>query len=271
MPSKAILRPSCICILIGIVLAALFVFAQIQPAEEFMATATEKLSAYYQCYNHIIAAEEVLKRFRSFYPFEEIRMLNDAGDQRLSLLAMKYHTHYTYANRTSIQDHGMYFTSWQKGAVYVKRIIEASEACDWLILLEDDVWVLSGIPLHKLHFDINGAYSRLLLPDCLVRAIRAMNPGIQQRLQYAGNGGSLLRCSFFRNLSTKNWTQALPSIFRARDDYIASDEMISSLTYVFGGSIGPYPSFSEPTFFTFLFSYMTGAISVLHEAKFLYD
>jgi len=265
-------HPCYVVLLLCLVVCALFAFTATRSIDCPATTHTQNLSAYYQCFDRTRAAEEVLKRFRSFYPYSEIIMVNDGGNKALSFLAMEYSAKYLYSDRTSSEDHGMYFSSWKKGAVYIERIIQASKNCDWLILLEDDVWLLSNIPLQTMCFDINGAHSWLLLPECLMDVVRARNPSLQKsgRMQYAGNGGSVLRCSFFNGLNNVNWKQDLPSLFIARDGYLASDEMLSSLTYIYGGSIGPYYSFCQPNYLTFLFKYMTGSISVLHEVKVLY-
>jgi hypothetical protein len=38
----------------------------------------------------------------------------------------------------------------------VSRIIRAAQQLDWLILLEDDVWMCNYINTEQLAFDING-------------------------------------------------------------------------------------------------------------------
>jgi hypothetical protein len=262
----------CVCLLVAFVLlyvcCALILVWPLYPDS----SADGKLDAYYQCFARVRANAEVLRRFRTFYPAAQISMVNDGGDPVLSMLARKFHAHYAYANRTSMVTHGMYFTSWQKGAAYLKRIIRASETCEWLLLLEDDVWVLSRIPLQTLRCDVNGAYAELRLPDGLMDVIRRYSDAAPKaRLQYAGNGGSILRCSFFRGLQLANQTDILRALFEARGGYIASDELLSSFAYVHRGNICTYPSYAEPMFFTFLFGYLTGSISVLHNAKFMYE
>ena len=223
------------------------------------------LAAYYQCWGRLRAVAGVLQRFRAVYPEAPLHMVNDGGDRALGALARRFGARYAYAvNRTSNASSAMYFTSVRAGAEYVERIRRASSDCDWLLLLEDDVWVLGPIPLSDLRCDLNGGYPGLHLDARLRRAIGATHA----ELPYAGQGGSLLRCRFFRQFASA----ALPSLFAAaRDGRLASDELLSALTYANGGSICAYDSYAEPTFVTFpLRYYAIGGISVLHQVKWLY-
>ena len=237
-----------------------------------------KLSAYYQCYSNPRAVEEVLKNFRHFYPSSEIIMVNDGGDLSLKTLAKYYNAKYSYSNRTSDRKSSMFFSSDIVAFTYFSRILDASADCDWLLLLEDDVWVLDRIPLHTFHHTLNGGHSEMILDDILAEVIwnsktnttkPANHP--DEPLQYAGNGGTIMRCSFFRDIKRMAiWKEDIAAILRAKP-VLASDELISSITYLAGGSIGTFRGYMEPKFFWFLYSFLTGDISVLHQAKFLYQ
>jgi hypothetical protein len=224
------------------------------------------LTAYYQCKQHIRAAREVLKNFRKLYPKAELVMVNDGGDVRLQSLAEEFGARYEYSNKTSNRDNGMYFSSSDKAAVYFSRILNASSHCDWLLLLEDDVWVLNMLPLHSLKHPLNGGYKGMVLNHAFAQVIN------HSQFQYAGNGGSLLKCQFFRDIEANGgWRKNLDDILHAKGEEVASDELLSVLTYMHGGSVGTYPGYSEPGFFWFLYDWFTNKITVLHQAKYLYE
>ena len=235
-------------------------------------TPHQTLSAYYQCHANPRAVHEVLKNFRHIYPSSKITMINDGGNPSLKLVAKYYGAQYSYSNQTSSHKHSMFFSSETTASAYVSRILHASTHCDWLLLLEDDVWVLDKIPLHTFHHALNGGHTGMILDDILTKVIQNMtNPALHAPLQYAGNGGTILRCSFFRDIQRMGvWREGVAALLHAKPE-IASDELLSSITYLAGGSIGTFKGYMEPKFAWFLYSYLTGDISVLHQAKFLYE
>lgn len=230
---------------------------------------SQLLSAFYQCYERPRAALEVLKRFRKHYPFSLITMVNDGGNPVLEKVANKYHANYEYANRTSYLSSAMYFESCKAAVAYIRRILEASRHCDWLLLLEDDVWVLKNIPFDSFIHDINGGHTGMILSENLMTVIKSRRPDLNTS-QYGGNGGSVLKCSFFREfLNSTSWELDIENLILAKQG-IASDELISSIAYIYGGTIGIWEGYAETGFASYWYRSISNSIVVLHQAKYLY-
>lgn len=238
-------------------------------------TSANRLSAYYQCYKQPRAVDEVLKSFRRFYPFSEVIMVNDGGDPALIQdIAAHYNAKFWYSpQRTSDRNDSMFFSSYLAAHTYIARIIDASANCDWLLLLEDDVWILGHIPFHQFRHVLNGGHPAMILDSVLVKTFAPPNTtetGLQS-WQYAGNGGTVLRCSFYRDLNLHpRWNTTVSALIDAKPT-IASDELLSSVTYAAGGTIGAFEAYAEPSFVTFFYRLLAGDIAVLHQAKYLYD
>lgn len=234
---------------------------------------TNRITAFYQCYKQPRAVEEVLRNFRQVYPFSEIIMVNDGGEPALLHgIAEHYNAKFWYSpHRTSDRNDSMFFSTYKSAHAYIARILDATANCDWLVLLEDDVWILGQIPFHKFRAVINGGHPSMILDSGLVNILVSHNATGSEYWQYAGNGGTVLRCSFYRDMKNKSaWNASIHELLAAKP-VIASDELLSSITYAAGGSVAAFESYAEPTFVSFLYRLLTGQISVLHQAKYLYD
>lgn len=245
-------------------------------SDNYMAHAhSNKLSAYYQCYKQPRAVDEVLKSFRRFYPFSEVIMVNDGGDpETLKDIAAHYNARFWYSpQHTSATNDSMYFSSYLAAHTYITRIMDASTNCDWLLLLEDDVWILGHIPFHQFRHALNGGHPAMILDSVLVKTFAQPNAtgDALPNLQYAGNGGTVLRCSFYRDLRARStWNNTVLALLDAKPT-IASDELLSSVTYAAGGTIGAFEAYAETSFLTLFYRLLTGDVAVLHQAKYLYD
>jgi len=108
----------------------------------------------------------------------------------------------------------------------------AARHVDWLLLLEDDVWLCNKIK--NLPFDMNG--------QCTAHFKEywgEMAPG----KCYGGYGGFVLRSSFLRRMQI-NKTYIHQILLQLKRP-IASDELISALFLKMNATVGKIPEYAE--------------------------
>ena len=218
------------------------------------------IAAYYQTNGaHPAAMERVLHLFEQHYSPHNIYLHNDGGTSRLHAVARLHRiSNYSYTiSKGSIAEKGMYFNTAESATLFIERVTKAAQAADWLLLLEDDVWLHGPIKTDDLKYDVNS--------DCT----HFFNTGLANWLRphswgwvcYGGAGGAIIRSS--RLLASNYTIQRVAEIMHASDrEDIASDELISAIILMSGGTIGSYEGFTK-------YIYRPG-IMVQHEAKSLY-
>lgn len=219
------------------------------------------LVAYYQTNGkHMVATKEVIHLFKRLYPPEQIHMHNDGGPSLLRAIAhLNGIRHYTYDRSSGCiaQKEGMYFISAQTGTAYLERLSNVARAAPWVLLLEDDVWLHSAINTEGLIYDINGE-CKAHFNEGLANFVR---PPVSNC--YGGCGGMVVRSS--RLLRANISTAMVDSLIKASDKHnIASDELLSAVILLAGGTIGPMEGYFESNY------YLGTNPVVQHQAKALY-
>ena len=187
-----------------------------------------RIAAYYQIDGKQPAATvEVLRRFRAVYSRAFLYVHCDGCD-----VGQRYGTQlYSQSMHAGPPDPGLFFNTFTTAHSFVKRIMKTAEMAEFVLLLEDDVWILGDIDLNTLRYVING--------DCLA----AFSGGLASIVQgpYAACGGNLLRSSFLRN-QMPNWEHDLQVLFDTQS-ILASDQILSALVILAHGTIGSFPGF----------------------------
>jgi hypothetical protein len=159
----------------------------------------DRFGAYYQTsLAHVYATDLVLTIFRRFHEHSPVFVYID----RIHNNAIKnidwnrYHPIVFMpsfsSNLQSAVTYGTYFSTVDASVSYVNRIIKASQDLDWLILLEDDVWVSNHINTTALAYDMNG--------QCLAKYDPSVWTYMTPGSCYGGYGGFVLRASFLRTM-----------------------------------------------------------------------
>ena len=222
---------------------------------------TSSMGAYYQTNGaHLLATEEVLTRFFQFYPQAPLHFHNDGGSASLKYLARVYgiRNYTAIGMKESATKEGMYFTSAHNGAAYLQRLASAALDADWILLLEDDVWIQGRVNTDKLKYDINGACFAIF-NDGLSKFVSGSTGAC-----YGGCGGHIVRSAAL--LRANITADAVGELSRASyNKRLASDELLSAVILMSGGTIGPYGGFMNTPWLRWL----PGSL-VVHQAKGLY-
>ena len=217
----------------------------------------QRLGAYYQTStSNPYATQLVLALFRQAYATALIVVYidNDDGSRVVNWDAFQPIKVLPYnASARSADTRGMHFGTVDSCAAYVYRLIEAArrDDLDWLILLEDDVWVCSRIDTARLTHDMNG--------QCIAKygeVWGSLAPGSC----YGGYGGFVLRASFLRSIMPVN-TSYIHEILTTIGRPVASDELLSALFLRSNGTIGRISDYAEE---------MTSTPVIVHQMKHFY-
>ena len=201
---------------------------------------TSNVVAYYQTNGaHPLAMDRAIHMFKNFYAPDNIHLHNDGGSPKLRSLA---HVHgirnYSFTVvKGSATKEGMYFSTPEAGSHYLDRLARTAKVAPWLLLLEDDVGLHARIDTDKLKYDINGL--------CTAPYVAGLAKYVKHAC-YGGSGGMIVNSS--RLISANYTTERVEDLMRARGtDTIASDELLSAVILLNGGTIGTYDGYSEWT------------------------
>jgi hypothetical protein len=208
---------------------------------------THHFGAYYQCYKQPLATEKCLEAFRAAYPDAPLILLSDNGFD-YTALAERFSCIYIHSN----ENIGLIFnlsdpTYVQKATKLLDRLRSAFTMIDatYIMWLEDDVLV-KGPVKSELRYDMNGFCPNLYKPDIISRLSQTytqLDPTKPYR--WTGHGGSIFRKDAILNalqhddiihdILTHWWTP-----YRIIANRFSQDDILSVLTHLNGGTLGPY-------------------------------
>jgi len=238
------------------------------------------IAAFYQCYKQSRAFLHAVDTYRHVYPTETLFIINDEGDESFDAIAKLYGAVYSYrpsighlcwSNRAGPTDPSII----KKPLGWLLRIQEALQVIrePYFMFLEDDVWVQKQTALSSLEFDLNGCNPHELLVPSVQAYLRERNPILKESILYIGGcGGCILRSEFFRRIlaDPAQIEKDLVQYYQL-GGIIASDQIISYLTYLYGGTLGLFTGFSESWQPSYKQRQAEGTIEVLHQYKELYE
>ena len=161
----------------------------------------------------------------------------------------------------------------EKPLEWLSRIYEAILIYkeDFFINLEDDVWVMNKVNIDDLKYDINGCHLDGGFNNTISNYIRKRNPNIS-KTYIGGFGGCIFRTLFFKEiLKDKDVIKKDLEIYYKLNGTIAADAIISFLTYIYGGTIGTFPGYSEIRDNDYKKKLDENKIEILHDYKELYE
>lgn len=213
------------------------------------------LVAIYHCGRQTDAAPaEVLSRFREKYPACAVVMINDGGDKVMESFAKMFHCEYAPCSNVSRNPSCIELGTAYDAIKYVDRLLAAVPDHDgWVMLLEDDVWIYDQVVLTQLKHDMCGGRGLALpLSVCMKIGRRRQDFMSKKRAPSVKSGGAFLRASFLRAMRFHGkWRKNVDLLFLEEERSFLSGALLSTLVYMEGGTVGPYPGYFEPEFLSF--------------------
>ena len=222
--------------------------------------------AYYQTSGrNSLAIRTVLSLFHRVYPSARISMYFDSLGTTIKHVPLSNQDMVTFAGGvadSSASRTGMYFDSVHAAEGYLKRLQKTAGLLPdgWVFLLEDDVWVLQAVPPEDLLYDISGTCWASYRPEYTAVI---WNHSKRQQTCYGGYGGHLVNSSRLLGLSSASVHQLITDLLAAHSP-IASDELLSAVVLVDGGTIGYYAGYYEKL-------QGVGHFKTQHQMKWLYS
>lgn len=234
-------------------------------------------SAFYPVYDQPFATDRVLRQFRSVYPDSPVYLFNDGGKKILKKVAEKYSAIYFYRPRhTSYFPVGTHWNSSLMSRRYVEDLVFTAKDSnsDWVIMLEDDVELLSNFDASELTYDVNGKN-----PDPISWSNKQTDWGRIQKFanmrghaHYSASGGCAIRGSFLRSLNVSKVHSDLDLLFQASkatnsSQILPSDLVLSFLVQANQGTLGTYQHYAYHWWPTNNFLVPMGFVHVKHGDK----
>ena len=154
---------------------------------------------------------------------------------------------------------------------YYLKVCKLREESEWIFVLEDDVKVYK--PVSDLRFSLNGSVAEHFGKDLRNMIIRETGIRYLKYRQniYSGCGGSIISKKIIQKYSCDEWFKKLEKYFDvAEGSSHGSDTILSLMTIIAGGSIGPYEEFVEPWHPDYQERKESGSITTLHRYKEFY-
>lgn len=221
-----------------------------------------------------VAFRVALHLFRTVYPSSPLYIHWDE-DHALPVAGASLITHNnnTIEKTTNVGQGVMFFATVAAMEAYILRLKTAAgfERNGWVLLLEDDVWVLSRIRRQQLRYDISGTCRNhhTKCTEC-PRVIQAHSPNHQafrHAEYYGGGGGSYINSS--RILALEGYQDLLEGLLSAWGGPVPQDVLLSAVILGNGGSIGDNPGFYEPGHLPQVFSNTKyDPPNILHQMKY---
>uniref|UniRef100_A0A6C0JLC0 Uncharacterized protein n=1 Tax=viral metagenome TaxID=1070528 RepID=A0A6C0JLC0_9ZZZZ len=234
------------------------------------------VAGFYQCYKQKAAFDHAIRSFRAAYPTSNLFVFNDGGDESLGDIARECSARYTYCERASTSVLGTCFDTPDGAMVWITRLREAvmNATEDYIMLLEDDVWVKRATHPSHLKYDLCGfnrdtaLHALAPVQDIITRARPQL---VGKELALAGFGGCMYRRSFFEKiLADMNVIRVYIGHYYKAGGVKVSDCIVSFLTHIHGGTMGQYDGYCETWWPTYQERMNADTIEVLHKYKDLY-
>ena len=240
------------------------------------------IGATYQCYKQPKAMLFALSSFRKFYPNSSVNLISDNGYD-YSHVAKHFNCTYQHLDKHSgsivsstIFSDKIQIISW------LSRLIETAKNSkeDYLIILEDDVWVLNKVSLVK--YDLNGInIYEYKLGKNITSFLKTKNNAIPKNMKkyfYGGCGGAIISKKFildnFSDISNIEKVITELEYYREKiyTKIYTTDYWLTVLVLYFNGTIGQYPGFCETWHSDYYYRrYISKNIEILHQYKNYYN
>ena len=199
------------------------------------------ISGFYQSSGlHARVVEAVLRNFRVFYPISRVSLWLSHPP---SSTVVSYAHFYSVLGINS--GNATVFTNATAAVVFWSSLAAAADKSDWLLLLEDDIWLYSHINVGGLKYSINGAPCSELFRPGVWLFLSTLNESNKRQLCYPRMGGSIIRSSTLAAAPNQSNVGFFQALIDAGSGWIGRDELVAATVVAGGGDIGAFSGFSE--------------------------
>jgi hypothetical protein len=231
------------------------------------------IDALYFAYRQPKATQIVIRDFLKCYPTAKVSLFLDEGGfaPELDSESESQTTITKSRGRISASKGGLYLSVFT-----VKRFLEAlTQASNkdadklWLFILEDDVKIFSRI--NELQYDLNGVNINERLVLRIRVALFLMGYRGSKYLNIGGFGGSVVRKSILGSHTKEEWARKLWPIIFLSGRPLGSDEVITIMNFMVGGTAGNYTGLFETWQTGIEEAIKLGQVVTLHKYKEHYE
>ena len=226
-------------------------------------------------YRQPYAAKKAQESFLESYPNSSILCVIDLGGDLTENFKHSNKINIVRSQtKLSARNDGFYLgkSELKNFIQYFLQVCELREESEWIFVLEDDVKVYK--PVSKLRFSLNGSVAEHFAKDLRKLIIRETGIRYLKYRQniYSGCGGSIISKKVIQKYTRAEWIPKLEKFYDGSGaTTLGSDEILSLMTVLAGGTIGPYDEFVEPWHSDYQERKENGAITTLHRYKELYN
>jgi hypothetical protein len=226
-------------------------------------------------YRQPYAAKKAQESFLESYPESKILCVIDLGGEPTEKFIYSNQVKIVRSQtKLSARNEGFYLakSELRNFVQFYLQACELRDESEWIFVLEDDVKVYK--PVSNLQFSLNGSVTEHFGKDLrklIIRETRIRYLKYRKNI-YSGCGGSIISKKVIRKYSCNEWVSKLEKFYIADGaTSLGSDEILSLMTVLAGGTIGPYDEFVEPWHSDYQERKENGAITTLHRYKELYN
>jgi hypothetical protein len=227
-----------------------------------------EVDAFHITYRQELAACHAIESFLTHFAKAKIYLVVDAGGVIPRCSSNHENIKVTVSSKKiTAKSNGLYL---DRGTLpiylgYLFSSLELSTA-PYLMILEDDVSIF-GSDLGDLPCDLNGINPVERLPLRIRFFASAFTRKNYFSSGYGGCGGSILKKSILTSKSLNQWVEILSRVLRILNRPIGSDELISLMVMLSGGTLGTYSGFAETWEKDIETKFALGVVQVLHKDK----
>lgn len=227
---------------------------------------SHEVDAIYFAYRKPKISEKVVADFKKSYPDANISFIIDCGGYEFGFINSLKNTDVYKANsRVSALQNGLYISK-NTLRLYLEYLMLACQKNlekKWLFVLEDDVKVFYAPT--QLHYDLNGINKSERLNIKIRAMLKILGYRVAKESRVGGFGGSIFCKSIVSIYTVQEWEYKLKFFFKIMKRPLGSDEVITIINTIAGGSSGHYDGLCEVWYEDYQDRLSKNSISTLHK------
>ena len=226
------------------------------------------VDAFHVTYKQELAASHALRSFLESFKTAHVFCVVDFDGITPSYA--ENHPNITVSKskeKITARTNGLYIDA-KKLSIYLEFLFGSINlsSSTFLMILEDDVDVKNS-NIGKLSYDMNGINSSERLPLRVRIIISIFKQKNYIFSGYGGCGGSIIRKSILQVKTSEEWERTLRKFLWLFQRPIGSDELLSLMVMLSGGTLGNYDGFAETWENDIQNRLDLGFVSILHKDK----